>query len=193
MQLVELNLLKAQPPQTPGARLAQMFGAAVDIPIAGTGAGKPALAGDDQPCRIRVQRLGDQRLADLRSIGIGGVDKGHPLVDHPPQQSDRFAFVGWRTPHAAPGNAHRSKAEAADRRSAAERQRHRSIGGNGAGRHNCRLLGQDDLAIVQQVGLAVQRHDQTIDPFASQDRIELGALHCQLADRAVEVDIGDLP
>jgi hypothetical protein len=48
-------------------------------------------------------------------------------------------------------------------------------------------------APAQQVDLAGQRHDQTVDPVAPEDRVEFGALYGQLADRAVEVDVGDLP
>src|SRR6516164_9485403 len=48
-------------------------------------------------------------------------------------------------------------------------------------------------AFTQQVDLAVQCHDQTVDPFAPKDRVELRALYRQLADRAVEEDIGNLP
>ena len=45
----------------------------------------------------------------------------------------------------------------------------------------------------QQIDFAVQRREQTIEPVAAQDRAELRALGRQLADRAVEVDVRDLP
>ena len=91
MKLVEFDPLKAQPPQTLGASATQMFGPAVDVPIARARARQPAFAGDDQPRRVRVQGLGDQRLADPRPVGIGGVDKGHPLAGDLAKQRDRFA------------------------------------------------------------------------------------------------------
>src|SRR6478672_3381313 len=46
---------------------------------------------------------------------------------------------------------------------------------------------------LQQVGLAVQRHHETVDALAPQDRIELRSMHRQLADCAIEVHVGDLP
>ena len=45
----------------------------------------------------------------------------------------------------------------------------------------------------QQIDFAVQRREQTIEPVAAQDRAELRALGRQLADRAVEVDVRDMP
>jgi hypothetical protein len=39
----------------------------------------------------------------------------------------------------------------------------------------------------------MQCHYQTIDPLAPEDRIELRALYRRLADRAVEIDVGDSP
>jgi hypothetical protein len=60
-------------------------------------------------------------------------------------------------------------------------------------KHACRRLRRFSCAFAQQVGLAVQCHDQTVDPVAPKDRVELRALYRQLADRAVEIDVGDLP
>src|SRR6516225_6149256 len=45
----------------------------------------------------------------------------------------------------------------------------------------------------QQIDFAVQRREQTIEPVAAQYRAELRALGRQLANRAVEVDVRDLP
>ena len=39
-----------------------------------------------QPCRIRIERFGDQRLADARTIRVGGVAINvTPPVHHPPE------------------------------------------------------------------------------------------------------------
>src|SRR5262249_5024067 len=43
------------------------------------------------------------------------------------------------------------------------------------------------------IDFAVQRREQTIQPVAAQNRAELRALGRQLADRAVEVDVRDMP
>src|SRR5258708_6309894 len=45
----------------------------------------------------------------------------------------------------------------------------------------------------QQVDLAIERHDQAVNPLAPKNRTELRALYRQLADCAVEIDVGDLP
>ena len=45
----------------------------------------------------------------------------------------------------------------------------------------------------QQVDLAIERHHQAVNPLAPKHRAELRALYRQLADRSVEVDVGDLP
>src|SRR5439155_4801773 len=46
---------------------------------------------------------------------------------------------------------------------------------------------------AQQIDLAVQRHHEPVDAFTPQYRIEFGAVYRELADRAVEIDVGDLP
>ena len=99
---------------SPRMRDADVQGA-VDAPIARTRARHPALARDHEPGRIRPQGLGDQCLAEPRPVGIRSVDKSHPAVGYLAQQGDRFALVGWRSPHSASGDAHGSKAKAADR------------------------------------------------------------------------------
>ena len=47
-------------------------------------------------------------------------------------------------------------------------------------------------AAGQQFDFALQRHDQAIKPLPPQDSAKFRALCHQLADRAVEVDIGNL-
>ncbi len=65
VELVEGDLLQAQPPQAALARRAQVLGAAVGGPPSGPGRYEAALGGDDEIVRIGVQRLGDQLLADV--------------------------------------------------------------------------------------------------------------------------------
>src|SRR5438270_4533188 len=45
----------------------------------------------------------------------------------------------------------------------------------------------------EQVGLAVERGDQAVDAVGSQDRGKFGAAGRDLADRTVEVDVGNQP
>ena len=63
VQLVQVDPLELQPAQARLARLAQMLGPAVADPVLQSPA-EPALRRDDEPVRIRVQRLGDDLLAD---------------------------------------------------------------------------------------------------------------------------------
>src|SRR5260370_20370145 len=54
-------------------------------------------------------------------------------------------------------------------------------------------LGRPGRGPGEQVGLAVQGRDQPVDALAAQDRAELRPARRQLADRAVEIDVGDQP
>ena len=84
-------------------------------PTVGTGSRKPALCGHDQLCRVRIKRLGDQRLAGPGAIRVGGVDKDDAPIHDPSEQSDRLALISRRTPHPPAGDAHRTKANMSDR------------------------------------------------------------------------------
>ena len=118
-----------------------MLGPAIDFPIAGTGTGQPALAGDHQTRRVGIEGLGNQGLADPWPIGVGGVDQDRPLIGDPPKQRDHCALVGWRPPDAASGDAHRAKAEPAHCGAATERQGRRRRDGSGVGWHIHREVG----------------------------------------------------
>src|SRR5580693_5855753 len=88
-----------------------MLGPTIGDPAVGTGSRKPALRRHNQPCRIRIERLGDQRLADAWAVRVGGVDKGEAPVHHPSEQRDRLALIPRRTPDALASDAHRTKAK----------------------------------------------------------------------------------
>ena len=120
MELIEVDPLESQPPQTVRTSAAEMLRPAIDIPVAGTRARQPALARYHELGRIRVEGLSDQCLAHPRPIGIGGVDKSHTAIGYAAEQGDRFPLVGWRSPNAPSGDAHRAKADAADRRTVSE-------------------------------------------------------------------------
>ena len=77
MQLVEVYALHLEPTQAALARFAQVLGATVGDPST-TRACQAALGGYDQLIRVGVERIGDQALGDLRTVGVGGVDEVHP-------------------------------------------------------------------------------------------------------------------
>src|ERR1700756_2250968 len=85
MQLVELDAFKPQPSQAVRTGAAQMLGSTISDPTVGTGSRKPALGGHHQLCRVGIERLGDQRLADPGAIRVGGVDKGDAPIHDPPE------------------------------------------------------------------------------------------------------------
>jgi hypothetical protein len=86
-----------------------MLGPTIGDPTVGTRSRKPALRRHHQLCRIRMERLGDQRLADAGAVRVGGVDKGDAPVHHPPEQRDRLALILRRAPNPLAGDAHRTK------------------------------------------------------------------------------------
>jgi hypothetical protein len=45
--------------------------------------------------------------------------------------------------------------------------------------------------IPQQIDLAVQSHDEAVDTLPPEDRMELRAMDRELADRPVEIDVGN--
>jgi hypothetical protein len=70
------------------------------------------LGGDEQLLRIRVQRLADDLLADVRPVAVRRVDEVDAEVDRPAQYPDALGPVGRLTPDARSGQAHRAEAEA---------------------------------------------------------------------------------
>ena len=51
---------------------------------------------------VGVQRARDQLLADVRAVGVGGVDEVDTQLDRAPQQRDRAVLVGAAGPR-SPG------------------------------------------------------------------------------------------
>ena len=89
MQLVEVHALDAQAPQAALARRSQVLGSPVGSRLPRRLADRAALGGDDEIRRVRVQRLGHKLLADVRAVGVGGIDELHAKVDCAAQQSAR--------------------------------------------------------------------------------------------------------
>jgi hypothetical protein len=111
VQLVEVDPLEAQALQRSLTGLAQVLGPAVTRPLAGTGAGEAALGGDDETLGVGVERLGDQLLADLGTIGVGSVDQVDAELDGALENRNRAVVVGRRPPDSLPGDPHCPVAE----------------------------------------------------------------------------------
>ncbi len=111
--LVELDRVEPQPPERALAGLPQVLGAAVARPLVRAGPSQPSLGGDQQVLRVRVERLGDQLLADMRAVGVGGVDQVDAELDRPPQDRDGLVVIGRRPPDAGAGDPHGAEAQPA--------------------------------------------------------------------------------
>ena len=90
VELIERDLVHLQAAEAALAGFAQVLGSAVGLPPARAGSGQTALGGDDQVVGVGMQRLGEQVLADVGSVGVGGVDEVHAELDYPAQRGDRL-------------------------------------------------------------------------------------------------------
>src|SRR5215208_5531503 len=70
-----------------------------------------------------MQRLGYQLLADVGTVGVGGVDEVDTEVDGSPQPRLRRLGIVRRSPAAVARDSHRAEAETPDLEVAAEAQR----------------------------------------------------------------------
>src|ERR1035438_7330847 len=75
MQLVDVDPVEAKSLQAAFQRLAQVGWGGIVGPLVRPRAIPSTLGRDDKVTRIRRQRFGDQRFADIRSIRISSVDK----------------------------------------------------------------------------------------------------------------------
>ncbi len=94
--------------------LLQVIGTAAGNGLGRTLAGKAALGGDHQVCRIRIERLGDEFFGDHRTVSVGGVEQGDAQFDGAAQHIAGIFAVGWLTPGAFADEAHGAVAKAAD-------------------------------------------------------------------------------
>src|SRR5450631_575074 len=111
MQLIEINSIEPQAPQTALACRAQMRGMRVAFPLAGSRPCQPAFGRNDQALRIWVQRFGNDLFTDVRSVGVSGIDEIHTELKRTPENLKRRLTVSWRTPHARTREPHRAEAE----------------------------------------------------------------------------------
>ncbi len=114
VQLKQIQGIHLQLAQAQFGLLAQVFGAAHGDPLVGSGPGKPDFGGDPQTLGVRMQRLGDDFLADVRAVGVGGVDEVHSQFDGPTDDGDGGVPVGGLAPYAVPDDAHGPETQAPD-------------------------------------------------------------------------------
>src|SRR5215211_4351507 len=122
MQLVEIYALHLKSTQAALARLAQVLGTTVGDPST-TRAREAALGSYDQIIRVGVERFGDQALRDLRTVGVGGVNKVHPQLDSPPEHAAGLLRIVGFTHDTLPRQAHGAEAQAIDEEVVAQRKR----------------------------------------------------------------------
>src|SRR6185503_19832148 len=75
MQLIEIDALEPEPPQAAVESVLQAGSPAVDLPAIGSGPVELALGGNHQSRWIRMERIGDQLLADAGTVRLGRIDK----------------------------------------------------------------------------------------------------------------------
>src|SRR5882757_6612129 len=120
VQLEQVDALHPEAAQAHLALLAQVLRASTLEPLARAGTQEAGLGGNHQVFVVRVQRLPDQLLADVRAVRVGGVDQVHPELDGAAQHPDRLVVVGRRTPDTRSGQLHRTKAQPGHRDRVAE-------------------------------------------------------------------------
>ena len=113
MQLPEPDLLEPKLFPALDCLLAQVFWTTIPIPCTGTGSPQPGL-GRNEHAVIRVKRLANELLGDIRPIGVRGVDEIDAELRQAFEGSDRFVLVERRTPNAGASDAHCPKTEAMD-------------------------------------------------------------------------------
>jgi hypothetical protein len=70
------------------------------------------LGDDDEIVWIRVQRLANDLVGDVRSVKVAGVDVVHAVRDGLAQHGERRTAILRRSEHARPGELHGAVADA---------------------------------------------------------------------------------
>src|SRR2546430_2394486 len=111
----------------------QFHRAAVGVPACGARTGQSSLGRDHQVVRIRVEGLGDQPFADLRTIGVGCIDQVDTELEGPAQDALALLAILRFSPDALTGDPHGAKAKAIHRQIASKIDRSRKRGVDGGG------------------------------------------------------------
>ena len=61
-----------------------------------------------------MERLGDQVLAHLRTVGVGGVDQVDAELQNAPEEALGLLRIVGRAPDALPGDPHGAETESVD-------------------------------------------------------------------------------
>ena len=108
MELVKIDALQFEPPQTHLDTLDEITGAAHVLGLGRTLAGNAALGRDHDARRIGRQGLADQALGNLRAVGVGCVDQGHAQFNSTAQDAASLGGIGRFAPRTFAHQAHGS-------------------------------------------------------------------------------------
>src|SRR5690242_4877840 len=167
VELVQPELPEPQPPQAALAGLAQVLGPAVGLPAVRARADQAALGRDHQVVRVRVERLGDQGLADVRTVGVRGVDEVDAEFHRSPQRGDGLVPAGRIAPDAGPGDPHGPEPHAVDGQVAAHV--------DGPGRRGGWLSAHSYLLLVLALSLSRPASPRVSDPSCRASSSPAGA------------------
>ena len=106
MKLVEGDLIDLEPTEAAFAGLSQVLGTPVDGPPVRAGPYESTLGGDDEILGIGVESLGDESLAHLGAVGVGGVDEVDVELERSTQNPLRLLAIGRISPDTWSRNAH---------------------------------------------------------------------------------------
>jgi hypothetical protein len=133
MKLPQIDALHSEPAHAHEHALPQIFGTTERQPNVRTVPREPALR-RDQHIFVRMQRLANEIFADERSIRVGGVDEVDAELGELLERRFRRIQIGWRSPNASAGDAHRAEAETMYSRFTGDFERAGGFCGDG-GRH----------------------------------------------------------
>lgn len=121
MELPEIDALELQAREALLDALTQVLRATIRLPLVGAGAREPALGrDDDMGILVRCKYFGDEPLAHLGAVAVGGVDEIDAELGDAFQDALRLGRVCGLTPDAGAGDAHRPEAESVDGKIAAD-------------------------------------------------------------------------
>ena len=128
VQLVEVDALDTKAAEARLARRPEILGPSVGAELPRAFADRAALRRDHDVGRVRVQRLGDQLLAHVGAVRVGGVEELDPEVDRMAEQAARRFRVVGRPEASEAGERHPPVAETPNGEIAADREEltHRS-------------------------------------------------------------------
>ena len=122
VQLVKFDPFQLQPPQAHLHALDQVARPSHVLRLRRPLPCNPALRRDHQPRRVRVKRLRNQPLGNLRSVCVRGVNQVHAQLNRPPQHAPRSLRVVRLAPCTRPHQAHRSVTHPVHRQVAANQE-----------------------------------------------------------------------